>query len=80
MSTPTNGYDILKCNLCSFKSGHEDSIKEHFIDHLNCTKEREEKNLKKEQKKKDKNLLYEYDVDGNFIGYISSEAETEDDS
>ena len=54
MSTPTNGYDILKCNLCSFKSGHEDSIKEHFIDHLNCTKEREKKSEERVEKEREK--------------------------
>ena len=59
MSTPTKGHDILKCNLCSFKSGHEDSIKEHLIDHLNHTKEPE--NHEK------KSLLDEYDDDGDNI-------------
>ena len=26
---------MFECNLCSFESGHEDSIKEHMIDHVN---------------------------------------------
>ena len=31
----TNGLEMFECNLCSFESGHEDSIKEHMIDHVN---------------------------------------------
>ena len=31
----TNEYELFECNLCSFESGHEDSVKEHMIDHVN---------------------------------------------
>ena len=34
----TKGHELLECNLCSFESGHEDSIREHMIDHVNYTK------------------------------------------
>ena len=30
----TNGHDVFECYLCSFESGHEDSGKEHFIEHV----------------------------------------------
>ena len=35
----TNGHDIFECNLFSFESGHEDSVKEHLIQHVNCPKD-----------------------------------------
>ena len=31
----TKGLELFKCNLCSFESGHEISIKEHLLDHVN---------------------------------------------
>ena len=34
----TNGHDLFECNLCSFESGHEDSVKEHLIQHVNPPK------------------------------------------
>ena len=34
----TNGHDLFDCNLCSFESGHEDSVREHFIEHVNHPK------------------------------------------
>ena len=39
ISTPTNGHEMFECNMCSFESGHEDSVKDNLIDHLNHTKE-----------------------------------------
>ena len=59
ISALTNGHEMFECNLCSFESGHEDSIKEHLVDHLNDTKEPE--NHEK------KSILDEYDDDGNYI-------------
>ena len=59
ISALTNGHEIFECNQCSFETGHEDSIKEHLIDHLNHTKEPE--NHEK------KSLLDEYDDDGSYI-------------
>ena len=35
----TNGHDLFECNLCSFESGHEDSVKEHLIEHVNPQRE-----------------------------------------
>ena len=31
----TKGHDLFECNLCSFESGHKDSIREHLISHVN---------------------------------------------
>ena len=59
ISALTNGQEMFECNLCSFESGHEDSVKEHLINNLNHTKEPE--NHEK------KSLLDEYDDDGNYI-------------
>ena len=30
----TKGHDLFECNLCSFESGHEDSIREYLIAHV----------------------------------------------
>ena len=35
----THGHDMFECNLCSFESGHEDSVKEHLIQHINSPKD-----------------------------------------
>ena len=35
----TNGHDMFECNLCSFESGHEDTVKEHLIQHVNSPKD-----------------------------------------
>ena len=59
ISALTNSHEMFECNLCSFESGHEDSIKEHLVDHLNDTKEPD--NHEK------KSLLDEYDDDGSYI-------------
>ena len=77
ISTLTNGHEVFECNLCCFESRHEDSIKEHLIDHLNHQKEYP----KESSEEKTKSLLDEYDDDGNFIAdsSSSSETETEDD-
>ena len=34
----TNGHDLFECNICSFESRHEDSVKEHLIEHVNPSK------------------------------------------
>ena len=31
----TNGHDLFECNMSSFEFGHEDSVKEHIIEHVN---------------------------------------------
>ena len=31
----TNEHDLFECNLCSFESGNEESVREHLIDHVN---------------------------------------------
>ena len=77
ISTLTNSHELFEWNLCSFESGHEDSVKVHLIDHLNHTKEPE--NHEK------KSLLDEYDDDGNFIeednnSNSDNDSETEDDN
>ena len=77
ISTLTNGHEMFECNMCSFESGHEDSVKEHLIDHLNHTKE--PKNHEK------KSLLDEYDNDGNYIdkdlnSNSDNDSETDDDN
>ena len=40
----TNGHDLFECNMCSFESGHEDSVKEHLIEHVNPPKTHETTN------------------------------------
>ena len=77
ISTLTNGHEVFECNLCSFESGHEDSIKEHLIDHLNHQKEYPKESSEEKVYSKTKSLLDEYDDDGNFIADSSSESETE---
>ena len=59
ISTLTNGHEMFEYNLCSFESGHEDSVKEHLINHLNHTKE-PENNEKK-------SLLDEHNPNVNYI-------------
>ena len=63
--------------MCSFESGHEDSVKEHLINHLNHTKEPE--NHEK------KTLLDEYNDNGNYIekdlnSNSDNDSETDDDN
>ena len=41
-----NGHDIFECNLCSFESGHEDSVKEHMIEHVNASPKKAEETVK----------------------------------
>ena len=40
----TNGHDLFECNLCTFKSGYGDSIREHLIDHVNYSRNDEKEN------------------------------------
>ena len=35
----TNGHDLFLSKLCSFESGHEDSVKEHPIEHVKIVKQ-----------------------------------------
>ena len=60
----TNGLEHFECNLCSFESGYEDSIKEHLSDHVslpsNSSKTEKRSNDKKEALKSG-NLLDLYD-------------------
>jgi hypothetical protein len=42
----TNGHDIFECNLCSFESGHDDSVKEHMIEHVNAAPKKAEVTVK----------------------------------
>ena len=42
----TNGHDVFECNLCSFESGHEDSVKEHMIEHVNSPPKKTEETVK----------------------------------
>ena len=77
ISALTNGQEMFECNLCSFESGHEDSVKEHLINNLNHTKEPE--NHEK------KSLLDENDDDGNYIekdlnSNSDNDSETDDDN
>ena len=46
----TNGLEHFECNLCSFESGYEDSIKEHLSDHVSLPS----KSSKKEKRSNDK--------------------------
>ena len=83
----TKGHDLFECNLCSFESGHEDSIREHLIAHVNPQNKDHSGNiLSKKAECQAKSLLDEYDDDGNYIGdnpkymddYIK-ESDTEDE-
>jgi hypothetical protein len=83
----TNGHDLFECNLCSFESGHEDSIREHMIVHVNCTKQNQIDKSKETEIPRYKSLLDEYDDSGNYIGddpkMMESdyqESESDDDS
>ena len=42
----TNVHDVFECNLCSFESGHEDSVKEHMIEHVNSPPKKTEETVK----------------------------------
>ena len=76
----SNEYDLFECNLCSFESGNEDSVREHLIDHVNQSTEDLDTNLADEQKPR-RRLIVEYDDDGNYIGddprFMDSESESE---
>ena len=76
ISTLINGHDLFACNLCSFESGHGESIKEHLVDHVNHTNE-----LARHKKK---SLLDDYDDDGNYVGddpnWMDSDDESETDN
>ena len=41
ISTLTPGHEMFEFNMCIFESGHENSVNEHLIDHLNHKKEPE---------------------------------------
>ena len=45
----TNGHELFECNLCSFESGHEDSVKEHLLDHLSLPNNESKKKTEKER-------------------------------
>ena len=45
----TNGHELFECNLCSFESGHEDSVKEHLLDHLSLPSNESKKRTEKER-------------------------------
>ena len=69
VQTLTKGHDLFECNLCSFESGHKDSIREHLIAHVNPQNEDNSVNIA--ERKVDfqaSSLLDEYDDDGNYIG------------
>ena len=80
----TNEDDVFECNLCSFESGLGDSLKEHMIEHINLTKQRETDNsIAETSKPKYQLLLDEYDDDGNYIGNdprLMSESEESEES
>ena len=60
---------MFECNLCSFESGHEDSIRVHLIAHVNPQYEYNSVSLYAKQAEcQTKSLLDEYDDDGNYIG------------
>ena len=42
----TNGHDIFECNLCSFESAHDDSVKEHMIEDVNPAPKKAEVTVK----------------------------------
>ena len=33
-----SGHDLYECTLCAFESGHNDSIREHLIEHVLASK------------------------------------------
>ena len=76
----TNGLELFECNLCSFESGHEDSIKEHLLYHVNLpsnASEKKTKNNAKLEALQSGNLLDLYDDDGNPL-YDSTDSEYSD--
>ena len=68
VTTLTNNDDMFECNLCSFESGVGDSIKEHLIEHMNHSKEIDKESNEEIVQSEAKNLLDEYNDDGNYIG------------
>ena len=77
----TNEYDLFECNLCSFESGNEDSVREHLIDHINQSEENPNSYIADEENLQ-RRLIDEYDNDGNYIGddsrFMDSDSESED--
>ena len=57
-----NGHDLFECNLCSFESGHEDSVREHLIEHVNHPKYSETTD----------ESGYEGSVKGHFIDHANA--------
>ena len=81
----TNGHYLFECNLCSFESEYDDSIREHLIHHVNHSRNDEKENEESEQAAHPvrKYLLDEYDQYGNYIGddpaLMDSDRETDED-
>ena len=73
--------------MWSFESGHEDSIREHLIAHVNPQNEDNSVNIAERKVEfQARSLLDEYDNDGNYIGDnpkymddIEQESDTEDE-
>ena len=42
----TNGHDIFMWNLCSLETGHDDSVKEHMIEHVNAAPKKAKETVK----------------------------------
>ena len=64
----TNYHEMFKCNLCSFESGYDGSIREHFMDHVNYSLTVDTTDKSVEVKQREHKLCDEYDDDGNYIG------------
>ena len=50
-----SGHDIYECTMCSFESGHNDSIREHLIKHVLSKSSEKKDDFGKDGKKKDLN-------------------------
>ena len=61
----TNGHDLFECNLCSFESGHEDSVKEHISAHVNSALKKTEEAVKQSSE-----VIVE-DYDDNIFSFES---------
>ena len=65
----SNGHDLFEYNLCSFKSGLGDSIREQMIDYVLPQRHDDQEILPEDAAKAPyKSLVDEYDNDGNYIG------------
>ena len=79
----TNEYHLFECNLFSFESGNEDSVRDHLIDHVNQSQMHPNTNLAYREKPQ-KRLIDEFDDDANYIRddphFMESESELENDN